>query len=227
MDVPVKDSHDYLFKILCIGEANVGKTTFLHQYIHDNFANFRSTVGIDVFEKHITGDNDQRILLQLWDTAGQERYRSLTKSLFRDSMGFLLLYDVTNESSFLSIQEWLTYIDAYTRVDDEICPPVLLVGNKIDLVTNRIVDTIRAQRLANELRISYIETSAVTGTNVQETFRVLIKDIFRFMDASMQKFYPKSPVLNVLTGQDKRRKRSSVKLLHKLSQTKKRSCFCT
>ncbi|CAF0719743.1 unnamed protein product [Adineta ricciae] len=207
MDVPVKDSHDYLFKILCIGEANVGKTTFLHQYIHDNFANFRSTVGIDVFEKHITGDNDQRILLQLWDTAGQERYRSLTKSLFRD--------------------KWLTYIDAYTRVDDEICPPVLLVGNKIDLVTNRIVDTIRAQRLANELRISYIETSAVTGTNVQETFRVLIKDIFRFMDASMQKFYPKSPVLNVLTGQDKRRKRSSVKLLHKLSQTKKRSCFCT
>ena len=71
MDVPVKDSHDYLFKLLCIGEANVGKTTFLHQYIHDNFANFRSTVGIDVFEKHITSDDDQRILLQLWDTAGQ------------------------------------------------------------------------------------------------------------------------------------------------------------
>jgi len=71
MDVPTNESHDYLFKLLCIGEANVGKTTFLHQYIHDNFANFRSTVGVDVFEKHITNINNQRILLQLWDTAGQ------------------------------------------------------------------------------------------------------------------------------------------------------------
>ena len=73
MDLPRDDSYDYLFKLLCVGEANVGKTTFLHQYIHDNFANFRSTVGIDIFEKHLTNDENQRILLQLWDTAGQVR----------------------------------------------------------------------------------------------------------------------------------------------------------
>lgn len=64
-------SYDYLFKLLCVGEANVGKTTFLHQYIHDNFANFRSTVGIDIFEKQIIDKDNQQILLQLWDTAGQ------------------------------------------------------------------------------------------------------------------------------------------------------------
>lgn len=75
MDLPRDDSYDYLFKLLCVGEANVGKTTFLHQYIHDNFANFRSTVGIDIFEKHLTNDDNQRILLQLWDTAGQVRTR--------------------------------------------------------------------------------------------------------------------------------------------------------
>jgi len=73
MDVPTNESYDYLFKLLCVGEANVGKTTFLHQYIHDNFANFRSTVGIDIFEKCITNKDNQRILLQLWDTAGQVR----------------------------------------------------------------------------------------------------------------------------------------------------------
>jgi small GTP-binding protein len=71
MDVPTNESYDYLFKLLCIGEANVGKTTFLHQYIHDNFANFRSTVGIDIFEKSIIDKDNQRIHLQLWDTAGQ------------------------------------------------------------------------------------------------------------------------------------------------------------
>ena len=65
------DSYDYLFKLLCIGESNVGKTTFLHQYMHDTFSNFSSTVGIDVLEKHVTLKDNQRILVQLWDTAGQ------------------------------------------------------------------------------------------------------------------------------------------------------------
>jgi small GTP-binding protein len=74
MAIPTNESHDYLFKLLCIGEANVGKTTFLHQYIHDNFANFRSTVGIDILEKSITNKDNQRILLQLWDTAGQVKF---------------------------------------------------------------------------------------------------------------------------------------------------------
>lgn len=76
MDPAAGDSHEYLFKLLCIGESNVGKTTFLHQYINDTFANFRSTVGVDVFEKRVTGKNDQRVLLQLWDTAGQVRLSS-------------------------------------------------------------------------------------------------------------------------------------------------------
>lgn len=64
-------SYDYLFKLISIGESTVGKTTFLHQYIHENFANFRSTIGIDIFKKCINYKNDQRVLLQLWDTAGQ------------------------------------------------------------------------------------------------------------------------------------------------------------
>jgi GTPase SAR1 family protein len=142
-------------------------------------------------------------------------------------MGFLLLFDVTNESSFLSIQEWLTYIDTFARVDDDLRPPILLIGNKIDLVTNRLVDTIRAQQLANELQIGYIETSAVTGTNVQESFRLLVEHVFEFMDQSMQKFFPKPPVVKIPAGGDKQKRRSSVKLMNKLSQAQKHSCSCT
>lgn len=67
----INENYDYLFKLLCIGDSNVGKTTFLHNYIYETFANFRSTVGIDIFEKHLTVKDNQRILLQLWDTAGQ------------------------------------------------------------------------------------------------------------------------------------------------------------
>ena len=71
MDEIAEHSYDYLFKLICIGESTVGKTTFLHQYIHDNFSNFRSTIGVDIFKKCITYKENQRVLLQLWDTAGQ------------------------------------------------------------------------------------------------------------------------------------------------------------
>jgi GTPase SAR1 family protein len=135
-------------------------------------------------------------------------------------MGFLLLFDVTNESSFLSIQDWLTFIDTYTQVDHELRPPILLIGNKIDLVTNRIIDTIQAQKLANEYKITYIETSAVTGTNVQETLRILIEHIFEFMNRSMQKYYPDpSPVIKLTVDQQQRRKSTSIKI--------KEKCPCT
>lgn len=143
-------------------------------------------------------------------------------------MGFLLLFDVTNESSFLSIQDWLTFIDTYTRVDNELRPPILLIGNKIDLVTNRIVDTIKAQQLANELQITYIETSAVTGTNVQETLSLLIEHIFEFMNQSMQRYYPsQSPMIKSPVDQQQRRKSTSIKLKEKLKQAKKQGCSCT
>lgn len=87
MEDTVEDSYDYLFKLLCIGETNVGKTTFLHQYIHDTFANFRSTIGVDIFKKYLTTKDNQRILLQLWDTAGQVRmHRSSCSTIARGSL---------------------------------------------------------------------------------------------------------------------------------------------
>ena len=135
-------------------------------------------------------------------------------------MGFLLLFDVTNESSFLSIRDWLTYIDTYTRVDDNLRPPIVLVGNKIDLVTHRMIDTIRAQQLANELQITYIETSAVTGTNVPDALSTLVEHIFDFMEQSMQKYYPITSITLRLSaeGLDGRKK---------CSRLKKDSCLCT
>jgi GTPase SAR1 family protein len=145
-------------------------------------------------------------------------------------MGFLLLFDVTNESSFLSIQDWLTFIDTYTRIDNDLRPPILLIGNKIDLVTNRIIDTIKAQQLANELQITYIETSAVTGTNVQETLNILIEHIFDFMNRSMQKYYPiQSPMIKLTEDQQQqqRRRLTSIKLKNTLARAKYQGCLCT
>ncbi|OJY26559.1 MAG: hypothetical protein BGO90_08285 [Legionella sp. 40-6] len=140
-------------------------------------------------------------------------------------MGFLLIFDVTNEASFLAIRDWLTFIDTYTRIDQELRPPIFLIGNKIDLVTNRVVDSIQAQQLANELKIHYIETSAVTGTNVQEALRLLIEQIFQFMNDSMQKFYPRQTSSIRLTTN--RQQSTTMKIKNKIIQAKKHSCPCT
>jgi Ras-related protein Rab-27A len=138
-------------------------------------------------------------------------------------MGFLLLFDVTNESSFLSIRNWLTFIDNFTLSDNNLRPPILLIGNKIDLVTERTIDTIRAQQLADELGITYIETSAVTGTNVQDTLQMLIEKIFHFMEQSMETYYPKQPLID----ENQTPKKTSIKLIEKLSNVGKTSCSCT
>lgn len=86
-----------------------------------------------------------RIHLQLWDTAGQERFRSLTTAFFRDAMGFILMFDLTSELSFLNVRNWITQLqqNAYCRN-----PDIILVGNKLDLVERRVVDSARAEEFA-------------------------------------------------------------------------------
>ncbi|CAF3363310.1 unnamed protein product [Rotaria socialis] len=217
----INESYDYLFKLLCIGDSNVGKTTFLHKYIYETFSNIRSTLGINIFEKYITVKDNQRVLLQLWDTVGQERYHSLTTSLYRDSMGFLLIFDLTNESSFLSIRNWISCIDSFALIDGDLRPPILLIGNKVDLSTHRKIDSIRAQQFADEFHIAYIEICALTGINIQYALDTLTDKIFNFMDESMKKYYQKQP-LQLSTNENYRHRKISIKLMKNISNVKKR-----
>ncbi|XP_033616883.1 ras-related protein Rab-3C isoform X3 [Fukomys damarensis] len=96
---------DYMFKLLIIGNSSVGKTSFLFRYADDSFTSaFVSTVGID-FKVKTVFKNEKRIKLQIWDTAGQERYRTITTAYYRGAMGFILMYDITNEESFNAVQD--------------------------------------------------------------------------------------------------------------------------
>uniref|UniRef100_T1JG14 small monomeric GTPase n=1 Tax=Strigamia maritima TaxID=126957 RepID=T1JG14_STRMM len=189
--------YDYLIKFLALGDSGVGKTSFLYQYTDGTFhSKFISTVGIDFREKrviHRTPGADgfagrgQRIHLQLWDTAGQERFRSLTTAFFRDAMGFILIFDLTSERSFLNIRNWLEQLKTHSYCEN---PDVILCGNKSDLEDQRAVTEERAKEVADKFGLLYFETSACTGQNVSKAIDKLLDMVMVRMEQAVDKRLP-------------------------------------
>lgn len=172
---------DYMFKLLIIGNSSVGKTSFLFRYADDSFTQaFVSTVGID-FKVKTVFRNDKRVKLQIWDTAGQERYRTITTAYYRGAMGFILMYDITNEESFNAVQDWVTQIKTYSWDNAQ----VVLVGNKSDMQSERVVSYERGQHFANQLGLEFFETSAKENVNVKEVFNSLVDKICHKMNENL------------------------------------------
>jgi len=172
-NTPFSDSYDFLFKILLVGESAVGKTALMSRFT-DNFFDetFTSTIGVD-FRLRSLNINDKLVKLQIWDTAGQERFRNITNSYFRGAHGVLIVYDVTNLSSFEKVQYWLKELKPHTG--NNVC--LALVGNKADMVTQRVVSTAQGHKLAADLGLKLYETSAKTNVNVTEVFTQLAHDV--------------------------------------------------
>ncbi|XP_076439101.1 ras-related protein Rab-27A-like isoform X2 [Babylonia areolata] len=186
--------YDYLIKFLALGDSGVGKTSMLFQYTDNAFnGKFISTVGIDFREKRVVHrvpgpdgsmGRSQRVHLQLWDTAGQERFRSLTTAFFRDAMGFLLLFDLTSEQSFLNTRNWLTQLQTHAYCEN---PDVILCGNKADLEDQRSVSEERAREMAEKFGLPYFETSAATGQNVARCVECLLDMVMARMERCVDK----------------------------------------
>ncbi|CAN1345491.1 GTP-binding protein YPTM1 [Linum perenne] len=128
--------YDYLFKLLLIGDSSVGKSCLLLRFADDSYVDsYISTIGVD-FKLMLITDLCGSFSFQ-WDTAGQERFRTITSSYYRGAHGIIIVYDVTDMDSFNNVKQWLNEIDRYAN--DTVCK--LLVGNKCDLVENKVVDT--------------------------------------------------------------------------------------
>ncbi|KAK2835067.1 hypothetical protein Q5P01_015551 [Channa striata] len=180
---------DYMFKLLIIGNSSVGKTSFLFRYADDSFSNsFVSTVGID-FKVKTVYRNDKRIKLQIWDTAGQERYRTITTAYYRGAMGFILMYDITNEESFNAVQDWATQIKTYSWDNAQ----VIMVGNKCDMDEERVVPPEKGKHLADQLGFEYYEASAKENINVRQVFERLVDIICVKMSERVDVEAPAAP----------------------------------
>jgi len=163
------------FKILTIGESGVGKTCILRRFVENKFLkNHLATIGID-FKTKTLNINNQEIKLKIWDTAGQERFRNITTQYYKGADGIVLVYDVTDEASYEKIKDWMDQILSNTQKDEI---GLVLLGNKCDVEPRNVTEE-QGLKLAEELKINYFETSALTGQGIKEAFEQLTIDIMK------------------------------------------------
>ncbi|KAI0035741.1 P-loop containing nucleoside triphosphate hydrolase protein [Vararia minispora EC-137] len=175
--------YDYLFKLLLIGDSGVGKSCLLLRFADDTYTeSYISTIGVD-FKIRTIELEGKTVKLQIWDTAGQERFRTITSSYYRGAHGIIVVYDVTDNDTFTNVKQWLQEIDRYASEGVN----KLLVGNKSDLTSKKVVEysvakarsnsTLLSLEFADQLSIPFLETSAKNATNVEQAFLTMAKQI--------------------------------------------------
>lgn len=175
MDVP----WNFRFGIVILGDSAVGKSSLLHRFTEGTFEESRqSPLGIDFKVHNMHFDPDIVIKLLLWDTAGQERFRSICKSYMRNSVGCVLMFDISQRQTFDRVVIWHQEVLDYVKPNPMF---FLLVGHKSDLAIGRQVRKSEGDALAKKLNmVAYLEVSTKENINVYETFEALTIGIYNF-----------------------------------------------
>ena len=171
----VDDIKDFAFKVVVCGDPACGKTSTILRFTDRAFRRtYLPTMGVNITAKDIVIDN-KKIHLVLWDLAGQIKFQALRRQLYEGARGIILLYDITRSDTFKSIPNWYNDIKSQLNKPERLI--ALLCGNKSDLKDNRKVSNEEAEELADQLNINYLETSALTGENIDNMFRIVSKKL--------------------------------------------------
>jgi len=169
----MSEERKYIIKVCLLGEANVGKTSLLYRYIENKFRdNYKATLGVNLLKKEANIEGYGLITIQIWDLGGQESFKSLRKLYLEGANGALIIFDMTKSKTFEKLSDW---VGDFKEARGE--QPILLVGNKTDLIDNIKVNENEASAFANKHGMEFIKTSAKTGENVEVAFLNLIKVI--------------------------------------------------
>ncbi|KAE8686432.1 Ras-related protein RABA1i [Hibiscus syriacus] len=198
------EEYDYLFKLVLIGDSGVGKSNLLTRFTKNEFSlDSKPTIGVEFATRNIHVDN-KVVKAQIWDTAGQERYRAITSAYYRGALGALLVYDVTRNFTFESIERWLKELREHT--DGNIV--IMLVGNKSDLRHLRAVRTEDGKAFAENENIYFMETSALESRNVENAFAEVLTQMYHLAKRNALEVgdnsaaLPKGQTINVRSNDD-------------------------
>ena len=169
------ENYEMMFKVVLVGDSFVGKTNIMSKYIKDQFnITSKSTIGVEFGTKILEIDN-KKVKAQIWDTAGQERYKSITSAYYKGAKGAFIVYDITNKSTFESVDKWIKDLNSYG--DKNLT--MLLIGNKSDLEDKRIINKEEGEEKAKSFELGFIETSAYNGDNIDQAFDIMLKEVLK------------------------------------------------
>jgi len=166
----------FKLKVLLCGAAAVGKTSLVQRFIKNRFAaNYKLTVGVDILTKDVEFKPGEIATLSIWDIGGQQRFEFIRSTFYKGAAGALLVFDLSRAQTYTEIRKWLTEVRQFAGEN----LPFVLIGNKADLIEDvgEVIDRNEARALAESEGSIYIESSAKTGLNVDESFTELTRRI--------------------------------------------------
>ena len=153
-----------VLKLAILGDSAVGKTSICRIFFDYEFdQNQLSTIGQAKFETTIKIEDKKKMKLIIWDTAGQERFHAMAIKACKNAQGIIVTFDLTQKETFKNVQNWLNEI--YENFDNI---PIMLIGNKCDIVEGRQIDEKDARDFAKKNNFLYYETSAKENKNIKE-----------------------------------------------------------
>ncbi|MHA2046781.1 MAG: Rab family GTPase [Candidatus Thorarchaeota archaeon] len=168
---------DYMRKVVMIGAGGSGKTALVNRFLTQKFSEeYIVTIGSQFAVKTVAVEaaNGHRVVVKMlvWDLAGQQRFDFIRGSYYRGSKGALLVFDTTRKSTWVELPKWIK--ETEDALGERI--PIILLANKVDLLEHRVITSEMAMDFVREQNLAgYLETSALTGQNVEEAFRLLAK----------------------------------------------------
>jgi len=155
--------------VLTLGDPDTGKTSIILRFVDNVFhEKVPSNLGVDYKDKSIIINNES-IRVSVWDTAGHERFKTITSNYYRGAHGVVVVFDISNKASFSGVSKWMQEISSFASEGI----PIILVGNKSDLASDRIVEEDVVKEFVNTHAIPYIESSAKTSAHIDQIFQIL------------------------------------------------------
>ncbi len=177
-DLEEESEVEYNFKVVVCGDPGVGKTSTILRFTDDAFARtYIPTLGVNISEKNVE-INKIKVKLILWDIAGQIKFEAMRRHFYKGAEAVIFIFDLTNRKSFESISNWYKDVERnIIHIEDEIIGFIL--GNKEDLSHERTINFEESSLIAEKLNLEYLETSALTGKNVEEIFFKLTETLLK------------------------------------------------
>jgi len=175
-----EEKQEYKFKVICIGDPSVGKTTTVLRYVDRAFRKlYIPTIGVQVSTKKVNlPDLNTHVELVIWDIAGQEKFNVMRKMFYKGADGVLIIYDITNEMTFQSLKNWANDFIKFHEKSNKKNPLIgIILGNKLDLDQARKITSEEGKTFSDKLGLKFYEISALTGENIDIVFETIAKEM--------------------------------------------------